>query len=398
MKDQSAIIHQPKTILVTGGAGYIGSFVTRELIRNGYEVIIFDNLENGHIESIDKEAIFIKGNLSVTKNIKDVFDKYKIDAVIDLAAYLMVGESMEKPKEYIKNNVFNLINLLEVMESYDCKYIIKSSTAAVYGSPKDDYIPILENYTEIYSPKTAELLKGKVNGKEAEGEAFFQKLVDLYNDYIQAHFAFLSLNGDELNQLRIPTNVYGWTKSLDEIILKKYDDVSGIKSIKLRYFNVAGAEPDGNIGEDHPVESHLVPLVIKNAINGSKLQIMGNDYETKDGTGVRDYLHVIDLANGHAKALQYLLENCISDTFNLGNGDGYSVLEVANTVEQQTGLEIEYDVSPRRQGDPKILIADSNKAQNILKWKAKYKLSDMISSAYNWHKIHPNGYNDKDHC
>lgn len=384
-----------QTILVTGGAGYIGSIATKELIENGYNVVVLDSLENGYREAINPAATLEIANLADKESIRTIFRKYKFDAVIDFAAYIAVGESMIEPEMYIKNNVANFINLIDVMVESGCRFIIKSSTAAVYGNPlnKSDF-PLVEDYVWSFQPTSSSLLKGMWNNAEIEGEAFFEKVIQYYDKIIQNRDD-LKLTNDELTALRIPTSVYGVTKLLDEILMKKYDQLFQIKGIIFRFFNVAGADPSGEIGEAHPVETHLIPRLIKNITNNDEFQVTGTDYNTKDGTPIRDYIHVNDLASGHIEALEYLFKIKQSDIFNLGTSDGYSVFDILNAVEKITGKKVNYSTAPRRLGDPDVLLASSQKAQKVLGWKTKYDLCDMVKTAYEWHSKYPEGYKSK---
>ena len=324
-------------ILVTGGAGYIGSHAVYELSKKGYEVVIIDSLEKGHKEAILAGKLYV-GNLRDEELLKNVFTENKIEAVIHFAAYSLVGESVEKPEKYYENNLVSTMKLLNAMKEYGCKYIVFSSTAAVFGEP--DSIPITEQ-----------------NAKN-------------------------------------PTNTYGETKLSMEKMLKWYDVAYGIKSVALRYFNAAGADVSGKIGEDHTPETHLIPLVLNVALGKREsIKIFGDDYPTEDGTCIRDYIHVTDLANAHILALEYLKKNNISDVFNLGNGKGYSVRQVIDTARKVTGVEIKEEISPRRNGDPAILIATSEKAQNVLGWKPMYNsLETIIETAWKFHKNNPNGW------
>jgi len=381
-----------ETILVTGGAGYIGSITVKNLIDAGYDVVILDSLENGHREAIDSRAKLEIANLGKIEEIRAIFAKYHFDAVIDFAAYLMVGESMTQPKSYMNNNVANFINLLDVMSQSGRTKLIKSSTAAVYGSPSNESdFPLSEDYVWTFKPTQSSLLNGEYDNDGMSGEDFFQKIISYYDEMI-ANRSELKLSDDELTSLRIPTNVYGLTKLLDEILMKKYEKIAGIKSIVLRYFNVAGADTSGEIGEDHPVETHLIPRLIKNITKNEEFQLFGTDYQTKDGTAVRDYIHVTDLALGHIEALKYLLEENISNTFNLGSSDGYTTLEILDAVEKVTGGKINRIDAPRRPGDPAKLLANPEKAKKVLKWETKRDIYDMIETAYKWHEAHPNGY------
>lgn len=326
-------------ILVTGGAGYIGSHVVKELMNTSNNVMVYDNLQKGHRSAV-KGVPFVEGDL----NDKDLLDRtmkeYSINAVIHLAADSLVGESMENPSRYFRNNVCNGLNLLDCMVKNNVKYIVFSSTAAVYGEPKN--IPITEN--------------------------------------------------DET----LPTNVYGETKLMFERILKRYDDAYGIKYISLRYFNAAGAHISGEIGEDHTPETHLIPIIMQVALGQrEKMYIYGDDYETKDGTCIRDYIHVSDLADAHVLALEALEEGHNSDIYNLGNGKGFSVKEVIEMVEKVVGENIPKEVTTRRPGDPAILIASSEKIIKKLGWKPRYNsLEKIIETAWKWHRNNPNGYGD----
>lgn len=378
-------------ILVTGGAGYIGSITVNELEKAGYDVVVLDSLENGHKEAVNPKAALEIVDLKDKAATDAVFKKYKITAVVDFAAYLAVGESMENPVKYMTNNVINFINLLEVMSANDCKYIIKSSTASTYGDPQNESdFPLKEEYTESISPDQSGLLTGKWDGVEMAGDKFFDKIIDFYSQNTDKKLHF---SKDELTKLKIPVSVYGLTKLIDELVLNKYNKLSGIESVTLRYFNVCGADPSGLIGEDKPNPTNLMSVTVLKACGKvPELKVFGNDYPTKDGTGVRDYIHVNDLALGHVKALQYLLQTKASNIFNLGTGIGYTVLEVIDAVEKAAGKKIEYKIVERRTGDPVKSYADPSRANILLGWKTQYSLNDMAKTAWNWHSSHPNGY------
>lgn len=382
-----------RTILVTGGAGYIGSITVKKLLDSGLNVVVIDSLEKGHQEAVDSRAIFEKLDLSERDAVDAVFKKYPIKAVIDFAAYIAVGESMTEPKKYIDNNVRNFVSLLDVMTENNVKYIIKSSTAAVYGTPKKSVdLPLIETYTETYTPSSSALLEGSWGNESVSGDLFFNKVIAYYRE-IFSDRADLSLDNDEITSLKIPPSVYGLTKLLDEIIMKKYDVSSGIKGVILRYFNVAGADPSGTIGQDNDNPTHIFASAIFQALGKrDMLTIYGNDYQTKDGTGVRDYIHVCDLASGHTAALKYLVKSDKSDTFNLGTGIGYSVLDVISAVEKNSGKIIAYEFGPRRSGDVAMLYANANKATTLLGWHTSYSLDDMARTAWLWHSTHPSGY------
>ncbi|BCJ94740.1 UDP-glucose 4-epimerase GalE [Anaerocolumna cellulosilytica] len=328
------------TILVLGGAGYIGSHTTYELIDKGNDVVIVDNLETGYKQAVHPKARFYQGDIRNREFIDSVFDKEEIDAVIHFAANSLVGESMENPLKYYDNNVYGTKVLLESMVAHNINKIVFSSTAATYGEP--ERIPILE------TDKTE------------------------------------------------PTNTYGETKLSMEKMFKWTDKAHGIRYVSLRYFNACGAHKSGEIGEAHNPESHLIPLILqvpnhkREAIN-----IYGDDYDTKDGTCIRDYIHVTDLAMAHILAVKYLMEGNESNIFNLGNGIGFTVKEVIEAARKVTGSEIPAIVAPRRAGDPAKLIASSEKAKRILGWKPQFEdIEDIIASAWKWHQSHPNGFND----
>lgn len=316
-----------KTILVTGGAGYIGSITTAELVKKGYKVIVFDNLENGHNEVVTTK--FIKGDLLNMEDLNKLNGE-NIDTVIHFAAYAEAGESMQNPYKYFQNNIQGGLNLLEYMKNNNIKKIIFSSTCAIYGTPKN--LPVLEE--------------------------------------------------NEKN----PESVYGESKYMFEKILKWYDQLFGIKYINLRYFNAAGASIDGKLGENHRLETHIIPLAVKSALTGSEFKLYGNDYPTRDGTCIRDYIHVLDLAEGHILAMNSLNEDKSSNSYNLGTGKGYSNLEVINKVKEISGKDFPVKVIPRRAGDPPLIYADNSKAVRELGFSPKYSdLETIISTAWKWH-------------
>ncbi len=325
-------------ILVCGGAGYIGSHTVYELIHQGYEVVVIDNLQTGHKEALHPQAVFYQGDIRDFDFLNKVFQKEKIEAVIHFAANSLVGESMKDPYKYYENNVYGTLVLLRALSVNNIKKVVFSSSAAVYGEPK--HVPILEtDPTE-------------------------------------------------------PTNTYGETKLAMEKMFKWFDTAFDIKYISLRYFNVAGAYVTGEIGEDHNPESHLIPLVLQVPLNKREyISIYGDDYETVDGTCIRDYIHVTDLANAHILALKKLLSGGHSDVFNLGNGEGFSVKEIIDAARLVTNHPIPCKVTERRAGDPARLIASNKKAIEVLGWKIKYQdIKAIIESAWNWHRNHPNGF------
>lgn len=326
------------TILVLGGAGYIGSHTVYELVKEGADVVIADNLETGHIEAVHPDARFYQGDIRDRSFVDSVFEKESIDAVIHFAANSLVGESMVNPLKYYDNNVCGTKVLLESMIAHDVKKIVFSSTAATYGEP--EHIPILED------DKTC------------------------------------------------PTNTYGETKLSMEKMMKWTDVAHGLKYVALRYFNACGAHESGKIGEAHKPETHLIPLILQVPLGQrDHISILGDDYDTKDGTCVRDYIHVTDLAQAHILAVKYLLDGNESNVFNLGNGVGFTVKEVIETAKKATGKEIKAVTEGRRAGDPATLIASSEKAKKILGWKPEHAdLEKIISSAWKWHESHPDGF------
>jgi len=326
-------------VLVTGGAGYVGSHAVRELLKRGYEIVVYDNLSKGFRESLpEKDVKFIKGDLNNAELLEDVFSSKKFDAVIDFSGRTEVGESMKEPDKFYMNNVFSLLNLLNVMKKNKVKNMIYSSSASVYGEPSD--IPVSE-----------------------------------------AH----NCNAN---------NVYGETKSIAERMLKFFDVICGIKSVSLRYFNAAGADSDGKIGEAHNPETHLIPIICEVALGKRKnISIYGNDYQTKDGTAVRDYIHVKDLSQAHVLSMERLFSESKSNIFNVGTGKGYSVKEIIETARKITGHEIPAIVSPRRFGDPAELVANAEKIKKEIGWEPKFSdLKTIMEAAWNWHKNNPNGY------
>ncbi|AJH01485.1 UDP-glucose 4-epimerase GalE [Clostridium beijerinckii] len=329
------------SILVCGGAGYIGSHTVHELVKQNKDVIIVDNLQSGHMKAVNPKAKFYKGDIRDSEFLDKVFSENKIDAIIHFAANSLVGESMVKPLLYFNNNVYGMQILLESMVKHDIKNIVFSSTAAVYGEPKK--IPISED--------------------------------------------------DETN----PTNTYGETKLTMEKMMKWVSKANGINYVSLRYFNAAGALEDGSIGEDHSPESHLIPLILQVPLGKREaITVFGEDYDTPDGTCIRDYIHVLDLADAHIKAVEYLQSGNESNIFNLGNGIGFSVKEMIDSAKEATSEEIKVVVGERRAGDPARLIASNEKAQKILGWTPKYTdVKAIIKTAWTWHKNNPNGYDDK---
>ena len=328
-------------ILVLGGAGYIGSHAVDQLINKGYDVVVVDSLFTGHRDAVHQDAKFYQGDIRDKAFLNDVFEQETIDGVMHFAAFSLVGESVEKPLEYFNNNVYGMQVLLEVMHAHDVKHIVFSSTAATYGEP--EVVPIAED---------------------------------------------MPTN---------PKNPYGESKLMMEKMMKWCDNAYGMKYVALRYFNVAGAKADASIGEDHDPETHLVPIILQVALGQRQaLKIFGDDYDTPDGTCIRDYVQVEDLIAAHILALEYLKAGNDSNVFNLGSNNGYSVKEMLDAAREATGKEIPAEIAPRRAGDPAKLVAASEKAKTVLGWEPAYTdIKEIIHTAWNWHVSHPNGYDDK---
>ncbi|WP_053360684.1 UDP-glucose 4-epimerase GalE [Bacillus sp. FJAT-27251] len=326
------------SVLVLGGAGYIGSHAVYQLIDQGEEVVVIDNLETGHRGAVHPKAAFYEGDIRSPEFLTSVFQKEKIDSVIHFAANSLVGESMEKPLKYFDNNVHGTQVLLQAMVEHDVKTIVFSSTAATYGEP--GVVPIIES---------------------------------------------MPTN---------PTNAYGETKLTMEKLISWTQKAHGINYVALRYFNVAGARETAEIGEDHSPETHLVPIILQAALGQRPhITIFGDDYDTPDGTCIRDYVHVEDLINAHLLALNYLRKGGASDVFNLGSSQGFSVKEMIEAARSVTGKEIPAQIGPRRAGDPSTLVASSDKAKKVLGWNpARTSVNKIIEDAWKWHSTHPEGY------
>lgn len=319
-----------KNILVIGGAGYIGSHTVRLLAKQGYNPVVFDNLSKGHPEAV-KGYPLEQGDLGDKARLTDVLKKYRIEAVMHFAAFIEVGESVRQPSKYYHNNVAQVLNLLDTLVESNIKYFVFSSTAATFGEP--------------VSPKIDE------------------------------------------KHPQHPINPYGKTKLMVEQMLEDFDTAYGLKATALRYFNASGADDCGEIGESHTPETHLIPLVLQAAAGKRpSIKIFGTDYPTQDGTCVRDYVHVNDLARAHILALEKMVTNNASERFNLGSGNGYSVAELISTAKRITGVDFKVETAPRRTGDPAVLVADSTKAKRLLGWEPQYDLSRIIETAWHWEK------------
>lgn len=328
-------------VLITGGAGYIGSHTVAEILRFGKKVVVYDNLSKGHRSAVPSEVPLIQGDIRDRERLAGVFRDYSIDAVIHFAASSLVGESMERPSEYYNNNVWGTLSLLDTMLACGVTKIVFSSTAAVYGEP--EAWPITEDMpTE-------------------------------------------------------PTNVYGRTKLAIEQMLADFSKAYQLSYVSLRYFNAAGALTGGGIGEDHSPETHLIPLVLQTALGlRESIKVFGTDYPTPDGTCIRDYVHVSDLADAHVRALQHLMGGGLSRVYNLGSESGHSVRQIIDRAKAITGIDFPVREATRRAGDPAVLVASSGRIREELGWRpASSELDTIIGSAWSWHRNHPQGYKDK---
>ncbi|MFP3322423.1 UDP-glucose 4-epimerase GalE [Planococcus sp. SIMBA_160] len=329
------------SVLVLGGAGYIGSHAVYQLIDQGMQVVVVDNLENGHRQAVHPEAVFYEGDIRDADFLDTVFENESIDEVLHFAANSLVGESMENPLKYFDNNVYGTQVLLQAMTKHGVKNIVFSSTAATYGEPET--VPITETMPTM------------------------------------------------------PTNTYGETKLTMEKMMKWTSAAHDLKFVSLRYFNVAGARATGEIGEDHRPESHLVPIILQAALGQrEEITVFGDDYDTPDGTCIRDYVHIEDLVNAHLLALDYLRNGGENDVFNLGSSQGFSVNEMISAARSVTGKKIPVKIGPRRAGDPSILVASTEKATRILGWQPSHtSVTKIIEDAWNWHSAHPAGYGEE---
>lgn len=317
-----------KNILVIGGAGYIGSHMVRMLAKQGYNPVVFDNLSKGHREAVANYP-FELGDLGDKARLTEVFKKYGIEAVMHFAAFAEVGESVKEPSKYYHNNVAKVLDLLDALVENDIKYFVFSSTAATFGEP----------------------IRPKIDESHPQN----------------------------------PINPYGNTKLMVEKILADFDTAYGLKATALRYFNASGADDSGEIGESHNPETHLIPIVLQAATGKrASIKMFGTDYPTPDGTCVRDYVHVNDLARAHILALEKMFKDNVSERFNLGSGNGFSVAEIVKEAKRITGIDFTVEKAPRRDGDPAVLVADSAKAERILGWKPQYNLTRIIETAWKW--------------
>jgi UDP-glucose-4-epimerase GalE len=327
---------KPQTVLVTGGAGYIGSHAAKALHQAGHRVVVLDNLVAGHREAV-RYGDLVEADVLDTDAVAEALRRHDVGAVMHFAAFLDVGESVRAPARYYRNNVVGALSVLEAMAGQSVRYLVFSSTCATYGEPIET--PIAETHPQR------------------------------------------------------PVNSYGETKLAVERALPHFERACGLRSMALRYFNAAGADPDGEIGEDHRPEIHLIPRAIGAATGGERLQVFGDDYPTPDGTCLRDYIHVSDLADAHVRALEAMVETDRSDVYNLGTGHPFSVRQVIAAVERVTGLGVPWSLAPRRPGDPAVLYAAAHKAQAELKWTPRFAdLDSIVRTAWDWHRSHPDGY------
>jgi UDP-glucose-4-epimerase GalE len=318
----------PRRILVTGGAGYIGSHTVQLLLDRSYDVSVVDNLSKGYRHNVPRERLFVM-DIADTKAITELMRQRGTEALIHFAASIAVGESMREPEKYFANNVCGSLSLLTAMQRAGVRHIVFSSTAAVYGTPQAT--PILETFP------------------------------------IHA------------------VNPYGESKVMVETLLRWFDEIHGVTSVSLRYFNASGCDPEGRLGEEHNPETHLIPLILRAVLTGNPVTVFGDDYDTPDGSCIRDYIHVLDLAQAHILALEYLIGGGKSDQFNVGTGTGHSVLETIRAVEEVTGMKVPYTIGPRREGDPSALVASSDKLQRTLGWKPEYTdLREIVRHAWNF--------------
>jgi UDP-glucose-4-epimerase GalE len=325
-----------RTVLVTGGAGYIGSHAAKALARAGYHVVVYDNLVAGHREAI-RYGPLVEGDITDGAAVREALQRYQVFAVMHFAAFLDVGESVREPARYYQNNVVGALRVLEAMAAESVRYFVFSSTCATYGEPLETPIP----------------------------ETHPQQ----------------------------PINAYGESKLAVERALPHFGRAHGLRSVALRYFNAAGADPDGELGEDHSPEIHLIPRAIEAAMGGRGLQIFGDDYPTPDGTCLRDYIHVSDLADAHVRALEAMVESGRSAVYNLGTGHPYSVRDVIDTVSRVTGRPVPWTRAPRRAGDPAVLYGAADKARSELRWSPRFAdLESIVRTAWGWHERHPHGY------
>jgi UDP-glucose-4-epimerase GalE len=330
---------KPRAVLVTGGAGYIGSHAAKALQRAGDRVVVYDSLVAGH-RAAAKFGDFVHGDITDVHAVRDALKRFRIDAVMHFAAFLDVGESVREPIRYYRNNVGGALSVLEAMAAESVRSFVFSSTCATYGEPIET--PIAETHPQN------------------------------------------------------PINSYGETKLAVERALPHFERAHGIHWIALRYFNAAGADPEGDIGEDHAPEIHVIPRAIDATMGGAGLQVFGDDYPTPDGTCLRDYIHVSDLADAHVKALDAIVETGKSGAYNLGTGHPHSVREVIDTVSRVTGRQVPWTLAPRRSGDPAVLYAAPHKAHAELHWTPRHAdLESIVRTAWEWHRTHPHGYGDQ---
>lgn len=328
-------------VLVTGGAGYIGSQMVRQLVEKKVDVVVADSLENGHRAALAPSVPLMVGNIGDEKFLREVFSRHTLDAVMHFAGYIEMKESVENPGKYFRNNSSNTNLLLDAMVQANLKRLVFSSSSGVYGNPERTPMP---------------------------------------EDHPTA-----------------PTNPYGESKLMVEKMLRWFDSTSGVRSISLRYFNASGAALDGKFGENHPGESHIIPLAFRAATTGKRFEIFGSDYATRDGTCIRDYIHVIDLCNAHLLALEALMSGHATSAYNVGIGRGYSVKEIVAAVSEASGADLQVRIGPRRPGDASESVADTTRLRKEFGWTPRHSdLETIVGSAWKWHESHPKGYGEKE--
>ena len=380
-------------LLVTGGAGYVGSHTLLDLKAAGFKVTVIDNLENGHADAVPAPFALDVVRTDDAPKLGAVFQRVKPTAVIDFAAYLDVGQSQRDPKEYVRNNVVNFKHVLDAMVASGTKLIVKSSTQATYGDAPEVLMPLNETYNAIgsrFATDLAQTAPGEWNGQHVAGPVLLGDFLEQY-DQLVADSPWLQLTADERRVLNMPKSIYGVSKLLDELMLRKYEAQHGIRYMALRYGNVCGADPAARVGEAKRKPHTLLTLATYSLLGhgkvkpGTPLKLFGTDFATHDGTAVRDYVHPSDLAQGHVAALRNLLAGTPSDNFNLGTGVGSSVFDVLNTLNRVSGRTVKYDVLPKRIGDCTLSVLDIAKAQRLLGYSPQHDLESMVRTAWHWH-------------
>lgn len=386
---------EPVNLIVTGGAGYVGSHTLLDLKQAGYQVTVIDNLENGHADAVPAPFELEVAKTDDAEALNGIFRRTGPKAVIDFAAYLDVGQSQHDPKEYVRNNVVNFKHVLDAMVASGTKLIVKSSTQATYGDAPEALMPINETYNALgsrFATDVAQTAPGEWNGQHVTGPVLLADFLDQYDKLVGGE-KWLQLTSADRRILNMPKSIYGVSKLLDEIMLRKYEAKHGIRWVALRYGNVCGADPEARIGEAKRKPHTLLTLATYSLLGhgktkaGTPLKLFGTDFHTKDGTAVRDYVHPSDLAQGHVAALHYLLAGKPSDNFNLGTGVGSSVFEVLHELHRVSGRQVKYDVLPQRTGDCTLSVLDIAKAKRMLNYEPQHDLHSMVKTAWHWHYV-----------